>query len=139
MRKNNKSKPKTNQGSSLSKNIIGITLSTVISILILVILTAVISLILLKSEKIADNYIMYFYFCSIISAFIGGFTASKRCTFKGIISGLVTSVVYNFLLTVIILFVCRGHIRADIGILYAVTTVFFILGGIVAANTKRRK
>lgn len=137
MRKNNK--PKSKNSSFLSKNIIGITLSSIISIIILTLLTAIISLILLKSEKLADNYIIYFYFSAILSSFIGGFISSKSCTLKGIFSGLISSLAFNLILTIILLFVSQGHIRADSCILYTITTVFFILGGIAGANTKRRK
>lgn len=139
MRKSKSSKAKVKTNSGLTKNIIGSSLSAGISIIILVILTAFVSLILLKSETIAESYIMYFYFCSVFSSFIGGFISSKKCSFKGIFSGLISSLVYNFLLTIILLFICKGHIRPDTGILYALSTVFFVLGGIAGANTKRRK
>lgn len=137
MRKNNKPKVKTS--SALSKNIIGITVSSAVSIIILVICTAIISLVLLKSETVAGSYIMYFFACSVASAFIGGFISSKLCTLKGLFSGLISSLVYNLMLTVILLFVSDGQIKAITGILYALTTAFFALGGIVSANTKRRK
>lgn len=137
MRKNNKSKQKMN--STFSKNIVGITVSSVTSILILIVLSAIISLILLKSENIADSYIMYFFACAVISAFVGGFLSSKLCTLKGILSGLISSLVYNFILTVILLFVSKGHLIVLTGILYAISIAFFALGGIIAANTKRRK
>lgn len=139
MRKSKANKSNIKNNSLFLKNVIGITLSSVISIVILVILTALISLILLKSERIADSYIMYFYFCSVFSSLIGGFISSKSCTFKGIFSGLIASLAYNLMLTVILLFFSKGHIRADTGILYALSTLFFVLGGIGGANTKRRK
>lgn len=139
MRKSKTAKSNFKTNSQPSKNFIGITLSSVISIIILVILTALISLILLKSERVSDSYIMYFYFCSVFSSIIGGFISSKSCTFKGIFSGLIASLAYNLMLTVILLFVSKGHIRADAGILYALSTLFFVLGGIFGANTKRRK
>lgn len=137
MRKNNKPKQKVN--STFAKNIVGITVSSVTSIVILIVLSALISLILLKSENIADSYVMYFYICVVISSFIGGFLSSKLCTLKGLFSGLISSLVHNFILTVILLFVSKGHLRALTGILYAISTAFFALGGIIAANTKRRK
>lgn len=137
MRKNNKPKQKTN--SAFSKNIVGITISSVTSIVILIVLSALISLILLKSENIADSYVMYFYICAVISSFIGGFISSKLCTLKGLFSGLISSLAYNFILTIILLFVSKGHLMALTGILYAISTAFFALGGIIAANTKRRK
>lgn len=137
MRKNNK--PKTKSGSTIAKNIVGITVSSVTSIAILIVLSAIISLILLKSENIADSYIMYFFACAVISAFFGGFISSKLCTLKGLFSGLISSLAYNFILTVILLFVSKGHLMALTAILYAISTAFFALGGIIAANTKRRK
>lgn len=137
MRKKSKSKAKTD--SALTKNILGIALSSAISITILGALTAIISVILLKSEQTADSYIVYFYCSSVFSAFIGGFISSKSCTLKGIFSGLISSLAYNLIITIILLFVSQGHLRADTGILYAVTTLFFVLGGIAGANTKRRK
>ncbi|MCH5169838.1 MAG: TIGR04086 family membrane protein [Oscillospiraceae bacterium] len=139
MRKSKSNNTNIKANSSLIKNAVGITLSSVISIIILVLLTALVSLFLLKSETVSESYIMYFYFCSAVSSFIGGFISSKRTTFKGIFSGLIASVAYNFLLTIILLFVSVGQIRANTGILYLLSTVFFVLGGIVAANTKRRK
>lgn len=137
MRKNNKSKVK--QDSTLSKNLIGISVSSAVSIAILAFLTAIVSLIKLKSESIDNSYIMYFFACAAVSSFIGGFISSKFCTLKGIFSGLISSLVYNLILTIILLFVSDGQIKEITGILYALTTAFFVLGGIVSANTKRRK
>lgn len=139
MRRSKRSNANLKANSSLTNNAVGITLSAVISIIILVLLTALVSLILLKSETVSESYIMYFFFCSAVASFIGGFISSKRTTFKGIFSGLIASVAYNFLLTIILLFVSIGQIRADVGFLYLLSTVFFVLGGIVSANTKRRK
>lgn len=138
MRKKLKPKGKTTD-SALTKNIIGTALTSVISIIILSVLTSIIALILLKSETVAESYIMYFYFITVLSSFVGGFISSKSCTLKGIFSGLISSVAFNFFLTIILLFASKGHIRADTGILYAVSTFFFVLGGIAGANTKRRK
>ena len=138
MRKIQKSKPKQNN-SPLTKNLYGTVISNSIGILILFILSLIVSVVMLKSEKESNGYIMYFYFCSVIASFINGYIASKKCEFKGFISGAVTSVSYNFLVTIILLFVSKGKIRPDIGILYAVTTIFSTTGGIFGANTKRRK
>lgn len=134
-----KQRKKVKVSSGISGNVIGILISALSAIIITFLLTALIAFLQLKSEKIADSYIMYFYFCAVSSSFIGGFISSKKCTFKGVISGLVTSLIYNFILTVILLFVSSGKLRADTGILYAITTAFFALGGIAGANTKRRK
>lgn len=134
-----KQRKKVKVSSGISGNVVGILVSALSAIIITFLLTAFIAFLQLRSEKIADSYIMYFYFCGVFSSFIGGFISSKKCTFKGVISGLITSLTYNFILTVILLFVSLGKLRADTGILYAVTTAFFALGGIAGANTKRRK
>lgn len=130
---------KINSNSTLFKNVIGISISNLISLILLVFSTCLFSLILLKSEKTTDNYIMYFYFCSGLSSFIGGFFASKKCLFKGLISGAVSSVSLSFIITIILLVVSNGQLRQDTGILYLIIVLFSVIGGIAGANTKSRK
>lgn len=138
MRKTLKLKPK-NFNNTASRNLIGIFISNIVALIILFLLTILFSFILLKSEKATDSYLMYFYFCSGLSSLIGGFIASKKCKFKGIISGAISSVSLFILIAVILLFVSKGHIGSDTAILYAVLAVFSIIGGIAGANTKSRK
>lgn len=122
-----------------TKNIIGILISSGIGFISIIILTFIASLILTKSSVLTNSIAIYFIGSVTIGALITGFIASKKCEFKGIISGIVASIPLIFFITVIMLIFSEGRLIPETAILYVGIIVFSAIGGIISANTKRRK
>ena len=122
-----------------TKNLIGIFLSSIIGVIIAFITTVIISLILKNSAFLPKSISALFVISIVIGAFITGFIASKKCSFKGLISGLISSIPYLFIITIIMLFFSHGKLTTSMLFLYIGGIISSALGGIISANTKRRK
>ena len=122
-----------------TKNIKGIMISNVIGIITIILLTIVGSFILTKSSTLVNSSAIYFIGSIAIGALITGFVASKKCEFKGVVSGIISSLILIFLLTIIMLVFSNGRLISQVAILYIEIVVFSTIGGIIGANTKRRK
>ena len=121
------------------KNIIDLMISSVIGVIFTVFLTFVISFIISKSENLPNYTAVLFLLCVAIGNTLGGFIASKKCNFKGIISGILCSIPNSIIITIIMLFFTDGKISEKTIILFFIVLIFSTIGGIVGANTKRRK
>ncbi len=122
-----------------TKNIVGILLSSGIGLISIIILTLIASLILTKSSELTNSIAIYFIGSVTIGALITGFIASKKCEFKGLISGIISSLPLIFIITVIMLIFSHGRLMPETAILYVGIAIFSAIGGIISANTKRRK
>ena len=122
-----------------TKNIIGVLSSSAIGILITLIVTIIISLILRNTAVFTESIIPLFVVSIAIGTVVTGFIASKRCSFKGLISGIISSIPYLFIITIIMLFFSRGQLATSMLFLYIGGLICSALGGIISANTKRRK
>lgn len=122
-----------------TKNITGVLISSALGIAIIVVLTLLISLILTKSSVISDSVGVYFIGCVMIGAIFTGFFVSKKCSFKGLVSGVIASVPLSLGVTVIMLIFSQGQLSSKTAILYLGMIVCSTIGGIFSANTKRRK
>ena len=122
-----------------TKNIIGILISSGIGSTSIIILTFISSLILTKSSALTNTVSIYFIGSVTIGSLITGFIASKKCTFKGFISGIIASLPLMFYVTVVMLVFSHGRLIPETAILYVGIIVFSAIGGIISANTKRRK
>lgn len=122
-----------------TKNIIGILLSSGIGFITVFLLTLAASLVLTKSSVISNSATIYFIGSVAISSLITGFTASKRCTLKGLLSGIIASLLLIVLITIMMLFFSHGRLIHETGFLYLGIIIFSAIGGIAGANTKRRK
>lgn len=122
-----------------TKNIIGILLSGIVGFIMNILLTLIISFALTKSSVLSNSATIYFIASVAISSLITGFIASKRCTFKGVISGAVSSIPLIFLVTITMLVYSGGRLITETVILYIGIIIFSAIGGIISANTKRRK
>ncbi len=122
-----------------TKNIIGILISCAVGLFTVVVSTLFISLILTKSSVISNSIGGFFIGCNMVSALITGFIASKQCNFKGMISGLITSIPYSLGITIIMLFFSHGQLNLKTIVLYLGIVICSVLGGIISANTKRRR
>lgn len=122
-----------------TKNLIAIILAGGIGFLSVIILTFVCALILTKSSTLTSSIAIYFIGSVTIGALITGFLASKKCEFKGLVSGVIASIPLMFFTTVIMLIFSHGRLIPETAILYVGIIIFSAIGGIISANTKRRK
>ena len=120
-------------------NLISILLSGFIGFAITVILTGVISVFLKNSSVVSGTMGAYFIACVMIGALVCGFIASKKCSFKGIISGLISAIPLIFLISIMMLVFSNGRLDPKSIILFVGIVICSALGGILSANTKRRK
>lgn len=121
------------------KNVIGVTVSSVISVIISIIISLIFSLIISKSSELPDSLLLYFIGCIALGSLAGGILSSKLCSFKGIISGLICSMPTSLLITFIMLFFSSGKLDEKTIFMYVIVIVSSVMGGIIGANTKRRK
>lgn len=121
------------------ENLIGITISSIVGITITFLLSMLLSFIINKSQYLPQNLSWYLMGAVAIGAFSNGFISTFRCKLKGIFSGLVSAILFSLFITVALLIFSNGHIESKTGLLFVFIFVFSTLGGILGANTKRRK
>lgn len=125
--------------STFTKNFIGIILSSSIGFTSIIIFTLLSSLILSKTPVLTNSLLIYFIASVAIGSLLTGFVASKKCEFKGLISGALASLPLIFYITIIMLIFSKGRLINETIILFIGILIFSISGGIISANTKRRK
>lgn len=123
----------------VNKNFLGLSISNFAGLVFVVILTLLLSAIISKTA-ILTNSIGAYFICSImISSIVVGFIASKKSELKGIISGVVSSIIFSFIVTILMLLFSRAQLSSKTIFLYIAIVICGTIGGIVGANTKRRK
>lgn len=122
-----------------TKNIVGVIIAGVIGALITILLTVILSLILSKAEFLTESIKAILILTVLSGAVISGFIASKKCSFKGLISGLIAAVPFLFVINTIMLIFSNGRLKSSVVLLYLGAFICSLIGGIVSANTKRRK
>lgn len=125
--------------SPISKNLIGITLSTIIGTVIALVLSFLFSYIFANAEIISNSVGAMFIACVLVGGFFCGIFASRLTTFKGIIAGIITSLIYSLFITVIMLFFSDGRLLANTIFLFIGIIIVSAIAGICGANIKRRK
>lgn len=121
------------------KNLVAILTSNAISLVCTVFLTAICSLILMKSQVLSDSLTPYFVGCLAIGSLINGFISAKKCSLKGILSGLISAVPFAFVIVIIMIFFTRGQLAPNTFLVLLTALVCSTLGGIFGANTRRRR
>ncbi len=121
------------------ENLIGIIISSVVGILITFLLSIFFSFIINKSQNLPKNLSWYLMGIVLVGALVNGFLSTFRCKLKGIISGLVSAIPFALYITVVLLVFSNGQIETKTGILYLLIFVTSSIGGVLGANTKRRK
>ncbi len=134
-----KNKKRNNDMSIPSKNIMGIFTSNVISTAVVIVLTLIVSISLTKSASLTKSTGVVFVIIVLLGSLITGFIASKKCSYKGLISGLISSFPYIFLITFLMLVFSNGKLNIYTSVLFLLIIIFSTIGGIVSANTRRRK
>ncbi len=122
-----------------TKNVLGILTANLIGTICAVIFTLLCSLLLQKAEILSGSLTVYFVVCITLGALINGFVAAKRCSIKGIFSGIISSLPYALIITVIMLFFSKGILNTNTIFLYLAVIIGSTVGGIFSANTKRRR
>lgn len=125
--------------SSTTKNIIGLLISAVFGTIITVVVSLLFSYIFANAETITNSVSAIFVGCIILGGFFCGIFSSRLTALKGIISGVISSIIYLLIITVIMLFFTDGKLSASTLFLYIGTIVVTVIGGICGANIKRRK
>lgn len=125
--------------SPISKNIIGMTLSAIIGTVIALALSFVFSYTFANAEVLSDSIGAMFVACVLAGGFFCGIFASRLTTFKGIVAGILVSLIYSLFISVIMLFFSNGKLSANTIFLFIGTIIVSAIAGICGANIKRRK
>lgn len=134
-----KSSKRKREMTARNKNIIGIIVSLLAGFIITISISLICALALYKSENLPDSLMLYLTGSVLLGALISGFTASKKCAFKGIVSGLISSVPFVSLNIVLMLIFSKGRLAYESVFLIAGIIICSAIGGIFGANTKRRR
>ncbi len=130
---------KQNEISFPVKVILGFIIPCLIGTLTTVIISFIFSFILSKSSEITTLSVFYFIISVAIGSLLCGFISTKMLTFKGLISGLVSGIPLSLFIFVIMLYFSNGKLSELSIIILAVILLSSTIGGIISANTKRRK
>lgn len=121
------------------KNITGILTANAVAIICISLFSLLCSLLLMKSQVLPNSLALYFIAGIALGSLINGFIAAKRCTAKGIISGLISGVPLAFIITIFMLIFTKGQIDTKALIAHGTVLICSTFGGIFGANTKRRR
>lgn len=122
-----------------TKNLLGFLIANIAGLLSTIIFSFLCSMILVKSQILAESLSGYLIGCVILGSLINGFIASKRCVYKGVISGLISSLSFALIITIMMLSFTKGQLASNAFIIHLVIIICSILGGIAGANTKLRR
>ena len=123
----------------VNKNFLGLSISNFAGLVFVVILTLLLSAIVSKTAILTNSIGAYFIGSVMISSIVVGFIASKKSELKGIVSGVVSSIIFSFIITILMLLFSRAQLSPKTIFLYIAIVICGTIGGIVGANTKRRK
>ncbi len=122
-----------------AQNIIGILISSSVGTIITFIASFLFAFLLYKSLDLPEKLYTYLSVSIILGALASGYISSFKCKLKGVVSGVLSSIIFCLIVTVFLLLFSNGQIINQTGILYVLIIFFSALGGILGANTKRRK
>ena len=136
------SKKTTNHNINVSyplRIIIGLLLSSVIGILFTLLVSVLFSYLLSNSEMISGYSVIYLIFSIIIGGFICGYIGTLYLPFRGIVSGLFSSVLYTIIIFLLLFIFSKGNLSPYSLLLIFITILSSSIGGITNVNRKRRK
>jgi|GEM_PF-5364396 len=123
------------------KIIVNFTRSSIIGTLVCLLFTLIFSFILTKRAMLNSEIIVLIYFVVsvLIGALVNGFISSRQGHFKGIISRLISSILYSLLILIFMLIASGNTLNSYCFILIVGIVIFAAIGGILGANIKRKR
>ncbi len=121
------------------QSILGFIIPCFIGLITTIVFSLIFSAILSKSSEISNIYILYFVISIVLGGLFCGFISSKILNFKGLFSGLISSVPLSLFIYVTMLFFSNGKLSSYSFIVLPLILLSSTVGGIISANTKRRK
>ncbi len=82
--------------------------------------------------------LILFLFCCCVSAGAGGFFCARRLKKNGIVMGLAGCVPLSILILAVALLINGGQAGTNIAIMFPLTIIFGICGGVLSVNMKKR-
>ncbi len=121
------------------QNILGFIIPCLVGVVATVLSSFIFSAILSKSSEISNIYIFYFIISIILGGLFCGFISSKILNFKGLFSGLISGTPLSLIVFIIMLFFSNGRLNGYSIFVLVIILLSSTIGGIISANTKRRK
>lgn len=122
-----------------ASNLLGVILSSFIGVGLSTLFILILSYIISKSSNLPSHTGAYFLACIGLGSVLSGIISSKKCNLKGLLAGLFCSIPNSIFVTIIMLFFTNGQLSESTIILYALIIICSTVGGIIGANTKKRK
>ncbi len=110
-------------------------ISSVKGLVVLAIGLSVVSVIIMKSTDFNLFTKFIIYGLVIFGGFLSGFFANKKLKCRGIVNGTVASLAFAIIFSLICIIAMRFNISPEILILFPVSIVGGIVGGIISANS----
>ena len=120
-------------------NAINLFISSLIGILFTIALTFIFSFVLTHSETLSKITNLYFIVSVYSGGLICGFISTKLLSFKGFISGLLSSIPFSLIIVLLIIVISKQSLNLFTYIFIVGIVIICTIGGIISANTKRRK
>ncbi|HAS38238.1 MAG TPA: TIGR04086 family membrane protein [Ruminococcaceae bacterium] len=111
-------------------------IGSLVNIIIYFALTAVFSLISLKTDAKSDYFRYMIFFISAMSGLVGGFAAVKPIRKNGILIGAVSASPAFLIIFLVSSIISRTGISITGWVAAAIMTLFSAIGGIISANKR---
>ncbi len=111
-------------------------IGSLVNIIIYFALTAVFSLISLKTDAKSDYFRYMIFFISAMSGLVGGFAAVKPIRKNGILIGAVSAAPAFLIIFLVSSIISRTGISITGWVAAAIMTLFSAIGGIISANKR---
>ena len=111
-------------------------IGSLVDIIIYFALTAVFSLISLKTDAKSDYFRYMIFFISAMSGLVGGFAAVKPIRKNGILIGAVSAAPAFLIIFLVSSIISRTGISITGWVAAAIMTLFSAIGGIISVNKK---
>ena len=121
------------------KNVINLLISSLIGILFAIIMTFIFSFILSHSESLSKITNLYFIISVYSGGLICGFIATKLLSYKGFVSGLLSGIPFSLIIVILMIVISKQILNVFSYIFILGIIIVCTIGGIIGANTKRRK
>ncbi|HAY73938.1 MAG TPA: TIGR04086 family membrane protein [Ruminococcaceae bacterium] len=131
-----KRKSSAKESPALLQTAIKTLIGSLVNIIIYFALTAVFSLISLKTDAKSDYFRYMIFFISAMSGLVGGFAAVKPIRKNGILIGAVSAAPAFLIIFLVSSIISRTGISITGWVAAAIMTLFSAIGGIISANKR---